>query len=92
MEFIYLSQVLCPLNIKGRTQTQLLSHGFDSSVGSQEHCTGNTKVVGLNLFKPEFLQVIFSVLWLHLHLSFFHPTIIIDNKNSCIPLISYLKY
>ena len=34
-KFIYLSRVLRPLNIKGRTQT--LSCGFDSSVGGALH-------------------------------------------------------
>ena len=69
MEFIYLSQVLCPLNIKGEPTHDRSHVALIAQLG--EHCTGNAKVVRLNPIQSlKMFQVIFPVvLWLPPHLS-----------------------
>ena len=55
MEFIYLNQVLCPLNIKGQPTPDHTHVFFIAQLG--DHCTGNAKVVGSNPFQSLFFQV-----------------------------------
>ena len=78
MKFIYLSRVLRPLNIKGRTQHDRSHVALIAQL--VEHCTGNAKVVGSNPVQSlNFFQVIFPVVsWLHSHLSFFHYLLLLD--------------
>ena len=80
MKFIYLSRVLRPLNIKGRTQTRPLSCGFDSSVGRALHRKRKGRGLESRLM-PEFFQVIFPVvLWLYSHLSFLQQIAEVSNS------------
>ena len=46
MKFIYLSQVLSPLNLKGQPTHNCSHVALIAKLG--EHCTGNAKVVGSN--------------------------------------------
>ena len=71
MEFIYLSRVLRPLNIRAEPRHDRFHVALIAQL--VEHCTGNAKVMFFeSRSKLEFFQVIFPVvLWLHSHLSFF---------------------
>ena len=56
MKFIFLSRILRPLNMKGRTRSHVAS-----IAQLVEHCTGKRRGRGFeSCSKPEFYQVIFS--------------------------------